>query len=179
MKIYTKKGDRGQTSLFGSKPVSKDNPLVEAYGTVDELNSVLGILIHLLKDNADQNLKLLLKIQHDLLQIGSFLAGGGVNLSGLPKSVKLMEKLIDQMDGELPKLQNFILPGGTDSAAYAHFARTVARRAERRVVKLQSQKIPLDKNILVYLNRLSDFLFTLARFLNFKAEQKDVLWQKI
>lgn len=179
MKIYTKKGDRGQTFLCGGKQTSKDSVQVAAYGTVDELNSVVGILISLQKKQQDSDYNFLFKIQHDLLNIGSFLAGSKVNLVSLKKNVRQMEKMIDYMDRQLAELQNFILPGGTISASYAHFARTVCRRAERQVVTLQTQKIKVDKNILIYLNRLSDFLFELARFLNFKAKQKDIIWQKV
>ncbi len=185
VKIYTKTGDKGETSLFGGKRVSKADPRVEAYGTVDELNSAIGIAIaeaqnsKLKAQNNSSKLKTELeKIQNDLFDIGSTLANPKAKpIERLEKRVEDFETMIDEMTKELPELRNFILPGGGMSGSQLHFARTICRRAERRIVEL-SQKDSVDKSIVMYFNRLSDLLFTMARFVNHKEKQKETIWTK-
>lgn len=180
MKTYTKKGDSGQTSLLGGKRVSKDDLRVEAYGTIDELNSNIGELASIMSESKDQRkIKELEKIQSTLFLIGSYLAdkeGKFISLKKLKAKTEGLEKQIDVWEKELPKLTSFILPGGTPAAAKTHVIRTVTRRAERQVVKLDSQK-KIDENVLKYLNRLSDYFFVLARWLNFKAVVGDKIWK--
>ncbi len=189
MKIYTKTGDRGETSLFGGKRVSKADVRVEAYGTVDELNSAIGVTIAQVQSSKfkvqSYSLKLkieLINIQNDLLEIGSALATPAtkrstLNAIRLEKRVEEFEKMIDEMTKEMPVLQNFILPGGGVVGSQLHFARTLARRAERRIVEL-SKKESVDVSTLIYFNRLSDLLFTTARFVNYQENCKETIWGK-
>lgn len=181
LKIYTKTGDKGDTGLFGGERVSKDSLRIEAYGTVDELNSSLGYAItEILNEDVK---KILLKIQNYLFQIGSDLAAPDlesknkfiVRLDG--ETISELEHQIDKFETKLPTLKNFILPGGAKSAALLHIARTVCRRAERRVVALKTQEIVND-NIVIFLNRLSDLLFVLTRIENMEAKIPDTPWQK-
>lgn len=173
MPIYTRTGDSGTTSLFGGKRVLKSEELVNAYGSIDELNSWVGLIIS--EINIDHLKKLFSEIQSDLFTIGGNLAGGKTDLSALETRVPQMEVEIDVMDKELPELTNFILPGGCSGAAHVHIARNVCRRVERRVVAL-SQKRKIDQSIIKYLNRLSDLLFIVARYINNKSGIEDVLW---
>ncbi|MBI5452030.1 cob(I)yrinic acid a,c-diamide adenosyltransferase, partial [Candidatus Gottesmanbacteria bacterium] len=166
VKIYTRTGDKGETSLYGGKRVSKNSIRIEAYGSIDELNSLLGIVSSFLADKRAEGF--INQIQKDLFLIGSCLAGAKVSIERLKTRVWEMEKVIDSLDGELPPLSNFILPEGIERATFVYFARAVARRAERKLVAL-SAKEPVDKRILIYLNRLSDLLFILGRYLNFKS----------
>lgn len=180
MSIYTKFGDKGKTSLYAGKTVSKANIRVEAYGTIDELNSFLGIVLSLSK-NKSLNQEIV-KIQNDLFEIGSALASPAKNkdkdLSDyLKKRVKDFENQIDNLTKILPELENFILPGGGQTGSRLHFARTIARRAERKIVEL-SEKEDVNQEILVYVNRLSDLLFTLARNINMTEKQKEIIWKK-
>lgn len=178
MAIYTKFGDKGKTSLYGGKTVSKGSIRVEAYGNLDELNSFLGIVISNLKDKKIKSE--LIKIQNDLFEIGSSIASLATSKQKdlgiyLKKRVKDFEDGIDNLTKEIPELENFILPGGSITGSNLHFARTVARRAERRLVVLaEKEKILLE--VLVYLNRLSDLLFTYARFINYTEKQKEIKW---
>ncbi len=185
MAIYTRTGDKGNTSLFSGQRVSKASIRVEAYGTLDELNSVIGIVIAEVLSGKYKVLSIerqLLKIQKDLFEIGSSLANVPITnhqspITDLNRRVKEFESEIDTMTEKMPPLSNFILPGGGKTGVMLHFARTVARRAERRVVSLsESEKI--DTNIIMYLNRLSDLLFTIARFVNFKEKTKEIIWRK-
>jgi cob(I)alamin adenosyltransferase len=182
MKIYTKTGDKGETSLFGGKRVWKDDLRISAYGTVDELNAVLGVAISELMNK--ELIVVIQSIQNDLFTVGSDLA------SPLDKENKnfviprvdaniimQLEVLIDKYDSQLPELKNFILPGGLKGSAIIHHARTVCRRAEREVVAL-SKVDEINHEIEVYLNRLSDLLFVLARFENFSNNSADIAWQK-
>lgn len=179
MSIYTKFGDKGKTSLYGGKTVSKAALRVEAYGTVDELNSFVGVTLAYLKD---KNIKSeLVKVQNDLLEIGASLASPARNkhekLSKYFKQrVGEFEVEIDDLTKKLPDLENFILPGGGITGANLHFARTLVRRAERRVVDL-STKEKINTEILVYLNRLSDLFFMYARLSNNKEKQKEIKWK--
>ncbi len=173
MPIYTRKGDKGQTALFTGLKVFKNHLRVEAYGTIDELNSVIGMI----DPKAVSIIKELSKIQNDLFLIGSILANPqNKKVNWLEKRVLEFENLIDKLTLEMPKLANFILPGGGKSGAMLHFARTVSRRAERMVVSL-SKKEKVDDDILMYLNRLSDLFFTMARYENFKQKKKEIIWR--
>ncbi|KKP38766.1 MAG: ATP/cobalamin adenosyltransferase [Candidatus Peregrinibacteria bacterium GW2011_GWF2_33_10] len=168
MKIYTKTGDQGQTSLFGGKRVSKDDLRVECYGTVDELNSFLGLAKSFLDKNSLIQKKLE-NLQNDLLRLGSDLATPleqkNLNIKRIDiEDVENLEKWIDEMDKILKPLNKFILPGGSSAESAIHCARSICRKAERRLVTLmRTEKI--NDQALKYLNRLSDALFTLARFL--------------
>jgi len=168
-KIYTKKGDDGTTELLGGKRVSKYDIRLEAYGTVDELNAHIGLIRSC--DLPDVVMKLLVKIQNKLFNIGSYLATdekGKALISELiitEKEVNILEKAIDKFDSQLPKLTQFILPGGSALAAQCHVARTVCRRAERRIVEF-SENNKIEPEIIRYLNRLSDLFFVMARKLN-------------
>jgi cob(I)alamin adenosyltransferase len=181
MKIYTRTGDRGDTSLFGAGRVPKDHPRVAAYGDVDELNSVLG-MVRATEPN-DFFDPLLQFIQRDLFSIGGQLAApdptavakalAKANLS--PDRVSEFERVIDEAERELPALRAFVLPAGSSKAAAFHLARTVCRRAERSVVHL-ARESEVPELFIVYLNRLSDLLFTLARLANHRAGVSDVTW---
>lgn len=183
MKIYTRTGDGGETSLFGGGRVSKDHPRVAAYGTVDELNAVLGWVASVVGEGetADR----LRSLQNDLFALGAVLATappseGRPTPKGVPRlptaRVPEMEGWMDAASDELPELRAFILPGGTTGAAALHVARTVCRRAERAVVTLAAAEV-VDEAVLTYLNRLSDVLFTLARLENHRAGVADVEWR--
>lgn len=175
MKIYTCTGDSGQTSIVGGERLRKDAPRIEAYGTVDELNSFLGLLVSD-SDITDLSKSLLLKIQNNLFNIGAFLAG--VKAPGVSeKDVREIEQDIDRMDAELPPLRNFVLPGGCPLAAQANVARAVCRRAERRIVSI-TDTMPIPCVILTYINRLSDWLFVFARFANASENVSENFWQK-
>ncbi|MEO8167363.1 MAG: cob(I)yrinic acid a,c-diamide adenosyltransferase [bacterium] len=179
MKIYTKTGDKGDTSLFGGQRVPKDALRIEAYGTVDELNSVLGI-VRAEKEKAEID-SILDRIQNDLFMLGADLA---TPRSQTNKSIKRieakdsrhLEKTIDRLEEHLKPLKTFILPGGSATAARLHFARTVCRRAERSVVRL-SRHEDIGEGITIYLNRLSDLLFVLARYANQAAGVSDTKWK--
>jgi cob(I)alamin adenosyltransferase len=186
MKIYTRSGDGGETALFGGGRVSKDHPRVEAYGQVDELNSVLGLAIVSLsgipRSDLRQNLH---QVQQDLFAIGAHLATPGAvegdrassHLPPLPSDrVAAMEAWIDEADTLLDPLRAFVLPGGTEAAAHLHVARAVCRRAERSVLSLSGAS-PVDRSIIIYLNRLSDVLFTYARLANHLLGEADVPWR--
>lgn len=182
MKIYTRTGDSGRTGLFGGGRVPKDHLRVEAYGSVDELNAVIG---RTLADVSDARVGERLRgIQQDLFSIGAVLARPPAS-EGRPtpatppvpvKRVPEMEGWIDSASDELGPLKNFIVPGGTAGAAALHHARTVCRRAERRVVSLAEQE-EVEEGILRFLNRLSDLLFTFARLENLRAGREDVVWR--
>jgi cob(I)alamin adenosyltransferase len=182
MPIYTRTGDKGMTSLFDRTRVLKSSLRVETYGTIDELNSVIGAAIAGLSNKykvSSINVKKELeKIQHDLLEIGSSLAHPkAAAVEGLDKRPADFEKLIDKMTEEMPHLQNFILPGGGRAGSLLHVARTIARRAERRIVEL-IQKEKIDPDVVIYVNRLSDLLFTAARYANYLEKKKEVKWKK-
>jgi cob(I)alamin adenosyltransferase len=181
MKIYTKTGDAGTTGLFGGGRVGKDHPRVEAYGDVDELNAALGLARAVeVMPRIDE---VLVPIQRDLFAIGALLATPNREKmrQHLEKArvdderVAQLERAIDDADRELEPLRAFVLPGGTPKAAALHVARTVCRRAERRVVRLQADE-DLPALVVVYLNRLSDLLFTLARLANRQADTGEVTW---
>ena len=173
MPIYTKKGDKGTTSLYGSKKECSKNSLVfEAIGGIDELNSYLGVCTSF---SENPNTSILLKsIQADLLVVGSIL--GGSNLKFHSVKVGKLEKYIDRFQKDMPRLKNFIIPGGTELASHLHFARSLSRRAEREVVRLSKEE-KIKPQILIYLNRLSDLLFMMARYANFESDVEDEIWK--
>ncbi|MGB0347463.1 MAG: cob(I)yrinic acid a,c-diamide adenosyltransferase [Balneolaceae bacterium] len=177
MKIYTKKGDSGNTSLFGGQTVSKSAARIESYGTVDELNSILGV-VRSFEVNAQID-NWLNTVQHQLFVLGADLAtpeNREVRIDRISEEeITFLEKLIDKMDDELPQLKNFILPGGTQAAASIHHARTVCRRAERLTVACGTEE-EISELTVKYLNRLSDFLFMLGRYENFKSGKEDTPW---
>jgi cob(I)alamin adenosyltransferase len=188
MKIYTKSGDKGRTSLFSGERVSKAASRVEAYGDVDELNSVLGALAASLPADSPEVGRALEQVQRDLFCVGGRLATAPdspafEDLPGLDDdAVKRLETEIDGMDKKLPPLRGFILPGGHPSACWAHVARTVCRRAERRLVAmLETTESGPEKDgpahMGIYLNRLSDYLFVLARYCNRLNGVEDTLWE--
>ena len=179
VKIYTKTGDKGDTSLFGGQRVPKDALRIEAYGTVDELNSILGIV---LSDITDKSITAILtQVQNQLFDLGADLATPRSAASRTikrfePKDAHSLEKVIDSLETHLKPLKSFILPGGSSVAARIHFARTVCRRAERVVVRL-SRNEDIGEGITVYLNRLSDMLFVLARYANHVAGVPEIKWK--
>lgn len=179
--VYTKTGDGGTTALIGGIRVKKTHPRIEAYGTVDELSAQLGLLVSFMKDGDDK--KLVIRIQRQLFTICSYLA---TDLSQTPlapsytldaEEVKVLEQAIDDINANLPRQTAFIIPGGSHEAALAHVCRTVCRRAERRIFAL-SEMSPLDAHVLEYINRLSDYLFVLARKLNFIEGVREKIWKK-
>jgi cob(I)alamin adenosyltransferase len=179
MKIYTKTGDSGTTALYGGRRLSKGELRIEAYGTVDELNSYLGLVAVYLKDA--EYAELLTDIQSRLFDVGTHLAAepGKQNLilPEIPESkISLLEQYIDKMNETLPELKFFILPGGNEAAANCHIARTVCRRAERCVVRL-SETESIEPVLIRFLNRLSDFLFVLARKLAHDSGAQEIIWR--
>lgn len=181
MKIYTKTGDHGETKTFGGELVSKNSLRVHAYGNVDELNSVLGLAILYCHDVSIKNF--LEQIQHELFSLGADLAtpASKTNLRQSTETnwtfyTENIEKTIDYWDAQLLPLKNFILPGGSQSSAFLHVARTVCRRAERSIVEL-SQHEKLNETIIPYINRLSDLLFIFARAENHVQNFPDILWK--
>lgn len=184
MKIYTKSGDKGKTSLLGGQRVDKNHPKLDAYGTVDELNCHIGLLLIQIQ-NQNQKLKAdgatsdLIKIQNHLFLLGSHIACNSEDDRKMYKikdfssaNSEWIENLIDQLEEKLEPLKNFILPGGSLVSAQAHICRTVCRRAERLVSSLEDHE-PIW---LIYLNRLSDYFFVLARYLNHTQGIKDIIW---
>ncbi len=178
MPIYTRAGDKGLTALYGGKRVLKSVDRVETYGTIDELNSVVGLVVSLLSHKHQLVKKELERIQHDLFEIGSYLANPEAKpVERLVKRVKDFEDMIDTQTKKMPPLHNFILPGGSKAGASLHQARTVCRRAERKLVALM-QTEEIDEHLVKYINRLSDLLFSSARFVNQKEKKKETIWEQ-
>ena len=179
MKIYTKTGDDGTTGLLGAGRVPKYDSRIESYGTIDELNAVLGVARAAgLDPDADA---VVARLQDDLFAVGAALADpdpqGKFHNAVQPELGRRLEAEIDALEAELPALTHFILPGGTPAAAQLHLARTICRRAERMVVRLDDTPEGLvPPNLIVYLNRLSDLLFVLARAVNQRGGWKDLIW---
>ena len=185
-KVYTRTGDSGQTGIVGGKRLPKDHPRIEAYGTVDELNSVIGIVLSFLEhkkvSNRSLKLKMILEaVQQKLFDMGSELATlagdeykGQINLQS--EDVEWLEEIIDAMNDELEPLNSFILPGGTPLNSFLHQARTVCRRAEREVIKLNQVDL-VSPEIIKYLIRLSDFLFVSGRWVAETLGEKETLWE--
>lgn len=179
MRIYTKTGDDGTTGLFGGTRVPKDDLRIEAYGTVDELNAFVGKLAE--NPELAEHLEFFREIQSDLFLLGSHLATVDEKMrEKLPKfnseSTVRFETWMDEVSSDLPDLKNFLLPGGHPSVADAHIARAICRRAERRVVSL-AREAEVEKSLIIYLNRLSDLLFTTARLLSKRTKTKEIVWR--
>lgn len=178
MKIYTKTGDLGKTSLLGGSRVSKDEIKIEAYGTLDELNALLGVLRDV---NSDDHTKDIIKeIQDRLFTMGAELASEPEqNKKKIPdlfeKDISLLENEMDQMNENLPAMTHFILPGGHINVSYAHLARTVCRRAERRIITLTKHE-QVNPLIIQYVNRLSDYLFVLSRWMTNELKAEEIKW---
>lgn len=178
LKIYTKQGDKGETTIIGGRKVAKDDARIEAAGQVDELSSVIGIVIAF---SDDEELKeTLAKIQRTLFVVGADLAtpaGEKIAIPRLsPSKVGELEALIDRTDQELPKIESFVLPGGSRTASLMHLARTICRNAERAVIALDRHE-KVNEAIPLYLNRLSDLLFVLARSINYRKKVPETLWR--
>ncbi len=181
-KVYTKTGDQGETSIIGGIRVKKSCERLEAYGTVDELSSHLGLLASMLPDGEDKDL--IIRIQNNLFSVCSNLATDQsqtplYDSARLPDGeIEVLEHKVDEIMNLLPERQGFILPGGTQAAAQAHVCRTVCRRAERRIVAL-SEVAQISPETLQYVNRLSDYLFVLAKKINFNTGVSEIIWQKV
>lgn len=179
MKIYTKTGDKGMTSLVGGKRVAKNSARLESYGTVDELNSYLGMIRSFPIDT--QLIEELVEIQSRLFDVGGHLATDPddehiqVKLGIREQDIEMLEKAIDRMDAELPPMKFFILPGGNGAVSACHIARTVCRRAERRILDLMEIST-VDEAVLRYINRLSDYLFILSRKLTADSGMEEIKW---
>ncbi|MFI5163766.1 MAG: cob(I)yrinic acid a,c-diamide adenosyltransferase [Bacteroidia bacterium] len=179
MKIYTKKGDKGETSLLGGTRVAKSHIRIESYGTVDELNSWVGLIRD---QNSDAHSKeILIKIQDRLFTIGSHLASdpskSGIKIPDIKEEdIILLENEMDKMNEVLPEMKNFVLPGGHTTVSYCHIARCVCRRAERCAVHLASQE-KVEDIIIKYLNRLSDYLFVLSRKFSYDLNAEEIIWK--
>jgi cob(I)alamin adenosyltransferase len=183
MKVYTKTGDQGETSLADGTRVRKSSSRIQSYGAVDEINSHIGILISLISSNSNLTaiVEDLVIIQNHLFTLGSDLANPQQKLDNYPRitegEVTFLEKCIDKFDTELEPLRAFILPGGTIEASQCHVIRTVARRCEIKVVDLYLNN-EISKNCFVYINRLSDLFFVLARVCNRRQNKADIIWKK-
>ena len=177
MKIYTKTGDDGNTGLQGNLRIGKSHPRIMAYGTVDESNAALGMV---LTNTLDEDVeKILVEIQNELFLVGADLSNPNLNDTKNRVTLDMIEKLeqyIDKFESELPPLTNFILPGGDTSAAQLHYVRTVVRRAETLVVQL-SEKDEINSNCIKYLNRLSDLFFVMGRLINKRKGKDDIIWK--
>jgi cob(I)alamin adenosyltransferase len=180
-RIYTKTGDKGKTSLLGGTKVPKNDLRIETYGTVDELNSYIGLVNDLISDEHSKTI--LREIQDRLFTIGSSLACDPVKepLMKIPDlkehDVEFLEKEIDVMTDKLPAMKNFILPGGHVAVSTTHVARCVCRRAERLCVDMQEQEMSIEPLIIIYLNRLSDYLFVLARYVAHLLNVEEIPWK--
>lgn len=183
--LYTRTGDTGTTMLVSGNRVSKSHTRLEAYGTLDELNALIGLLGAQEIPEPELTRPMLLTIQHKLFDLGAYLATDPSALrpgaySPAPPAdtdISRLEQMIDTIDGQLPRLSRFILPGGTQASATAQVARTVCRRAERRITAL-AEETTVAPSALRYINRLSDFLFALARFCNIAARVDEIYWDK-
>lgn len=179
--IYTRTGDKGTTSLVGGTRVPKTHIRLEAYGTIDELDTHLGLLLTYLTDDNDK--ELILWIQHKMFTVGSYLATDQANVDLhiesriFEKDIARLEKAIDVIDGMLPPLKAFVIPGGSRESAVCQVCRTVCRRAERRILAL-AEECPVDESVTAFINRLSDYLFVLARKLNLMTQTNEIYWDK-
>ena len=177
MKIYTKTGDEGKTSLFDNSRVWKSDQRIMSYGAVDELNSSLGIALSLELDSEIKDI--LIKLQNDLFIVGSDLANPNMSdekIRTTPEMITFLEQKIDLLEPQLEPLTSFILPGGTLLASILHLSRTISRRAETHVIAL-SQNEEINKDAAIYLNRLSDLMFILARAINHRKNISDIVWK--
>ncbi|HLP03822.1 MAG TPA: cob(I)yrinic acid a,c-diamide adenosyltransferase [Paludibacter sp.] len=180
MKIYTKTGDKGQTGLIGGTRVAKNDVRIEAYGTVDELNSFVGLLTTYV---VDENLAFLRQLQNQLFTVGSYLATDtskvGLNPASVlnESAVQAVEREIDRLDEALPPLSAFVIPGGSQSGALCHVCRTVTRRCERRLFDM-NQHYSIDNQVFMFFNRLSDYFFVLSRFYTVQSGNEEIYWKK-
>lgn len=174
MPIYTKKGDKGETGILTGERISKDSLQIEILGTIDEANSFLGLSTSFLTEKYLINK--ITQVQKNLFKLGSITAGAK---GSIPKSVVTKyEKEIDEWTSKMPPLSNFIFPGGSPAATSLYTARTIIRRLERLIVFSHNSSFIIHDSILVFINRLSDYLFTLARYINFRKGLKEVVWKK-
>lgn len=177
--LYTRTGDKGTTSLVGGERVSKAHQRIECYGTTDELNSFIGLLSDAVTEQQDRDF--LRFVQHKMFSIGSYLATDQNNTElrieskVTDETIKRIENEIDRLDSSLPKLQNFVLPGGGRSASLAHVCRTVCRRAERQIYRL-AETDTVEDNVLIFINRLSDYFFILARKECILTNGEEIIW---
>jgi len=188
MRVYTKTGDNGTTALVGGVRIKKTDIRLEAYGTVDELNSQIGLLVALMEKQGVENETVgslrekLIRIQNSLFIVGTHLATDQSKTPLYPSAIlpegetEMLEQAIDSMNAQLPEKQGFVLPGGTVAAAQAHVCRTVCRRAERRIAQL-AEIAKVGPEIMQYINRLSDYLFILAKIINFNMGHGEIVWQ--
>ncbi len=187
MKIYTRTGDKGETSLYTGQRVPKNDPLIEAIGTVDECNTSIGVAVSFLprESKFDETRHQLEIIQHALFDLGAALATPRTRATAAKientrfdeEAIGFLEQWIDKMEESLPKLKTFILPGGTPSGAFLHLARSICRRAERLVIPLHDHA-EVSQKILMYLNRLSDYLFVLSRYVNNLTGTPETNWKQ-
>lgn len=179
--IYTRTGDAGQTSLVDGSRASKAHPRVDAYGDIDELSSSLGV-VAAAKECPEEIRGQILKVQHVMFEVGAYLAtpvneGEERHLKDIDRDTEELEGWIDSLDERIPKLNSFILPGGSEAASRCHVARTVCRRAERKIIALSGESY-VDPKVISYVNRLSDYLFVASRYLNFIIGVADIPWQQ-
>ena len=181
MKIYTKTGDKGQTGLIGGTRISKSDIRLEAYGTVDELNAHIGLLVT--REMKPEHKVFLQNIQNLLFTVGSNLATDTTKIDFRKESmmkeeyITTIENEIDRIDALLPPLNNFVLPGGNETAALCHICRTIARRAERRIIEMGGT-YDVDNKVIMFTNRLSDYFFTLSRLMQIDAQQQEIFWKQ-
>ena len=181
-KVYTRTGDKGETSLVGGVRIKKSDIRLEAYGTVDELSAHLGMLVAMMKEGEERDL--IIRVQSNLFNVCTHLATDQSQTPLYPSAhladgeIELLEERIDYLMKLLPERQGFILPGGTSTAAQAHICRTVCRRAERRIVAL-AEVAQIGPEIQQYVNRLSDYLFVLAKIINFNEGKSEIIWQNV
>jgi len=177
MKIYTRTGDSGETGLANGQRISKSNAVIEFIGDLDELNSAIGVCIAYLKpakaDEFSPEIEILQSIQGDLFKVGAIASSANITFDA-KSEVDNIEKTIDDYEKIIPPLKNFILPGGSISASHLHYTRTLVRKLERKLVALNSKSV---LQFLPYLNRLSDLLFVMARYVNFKLRNSEVVWK--
>lgn len=181
-KVYTRTGDKGMTSLVGGVRIQKNDARLEAYGTVDELSSQLGMLVAMMEHGDER--EQVVRVQKNLFNVCTHLATDQSQTPLYPSAklnkdeILLLEQRIDSINRELPERQGFILPGGAPAACQAHICRTVCRRAERRIVAL-AQAAAVDDEIVQYVNRLSDYLFVLAKKINFNSGVSEIIWENV
>lgn len=182
MKIYTKKGDSGLTDLIGGQRVEKCDPRIDAYGTIDELNSFIGLLVSMLH-NKSAHIAFLQNIQQHLFDVGAYLACDSEKIEAERFIEKIDDDFIQNIENEidilsvnLPQLKNFIIPGGTQIGSLSHICRTITRRAERKILFL-NKKNTINNKILIFINRLSDYFFILARQLNLESDTNDLFYK--
>lgn len=177
MPIYTRTGDKGETGLANGQRIAKSSAVIEFVGDLDELNSAIGVCVaqlHLIKSqNFDEEIEILEEIQKDLFKVGGIAAGANIRFDA-KQEIENIEKTIDDYEKVLPKLKNFILPGGSTAGAQIHYTRTLVRKIERKLVALKSESV---LEFMPYVNRLSDLLFVMARFVNYQLKINESIWR--